>query len=201
MLIVGLTGSIGMGKTETAKMFAKLGIPVFDADQTVHRLYDLGGKAVDPIARLFPNAVHGGKVDREILAGEVLGNAGAIGKLERIVHPLVREAETDFLRQSKESGAAFVVLDIPLLLETGNRDHIDKIIVVTTSAEIQRERVLGRDGMTIEKFEAIKSKQMPDAEKRAKADFIVDTSLSLEDAFNQVQAITQELKRIATIDR
>ncbi len=194
MLIIGLTGSIGMGKSETAAMFRRLDIPVFDADAVVHELYEAGGEAVGPIAEHFPEAVHEAAVDRQKLAMLVLGDRDAIGILEGIVHPLVREREKDFLAKARDAGREMVVLDIPLLFESGGEGRVHKIIVVSAPASVQRTRVLARPGMTPSKFEAILEKQMPDSKKRERADFVVDTSVSLEDAFAQVSRIVAQLR-------
>lgn len=182
-----------MGKSETAKMFAKLGIPVFDADKIVHELYAKGGKAVAPIGMAFPEAIEKDAINRETLSQSVISNPAAIKQLEEIVHPLVHQAEQDFLVNAKQSDANMVVLDIPLLFETAKLDRIDKIVVVSAPFEIQSERVLARPGMTEEKFQAILARQMPDAEKRAKADFVVETDKGLDDAFAQVKAIIEQL--------
>lgn len=182
-----------MGKSETAKMFAKLGIPVFDADNIVHELYARDGKAVAAIGMAFPEAIENNAVNREILAQLVLSDPAAIRQLEEIVHPLVHQAEQDFLAHASQSKANMVVLDIPLLFETAKLDRIDKIVVVSAPYEIQAQRVLERPGMTAEKFQAILTRQMPDVEKRAKADFIVETDKGLDDAFAQVEAIIEQL--------
>ena len=194
MLIVGLTGSIGMGKTETAKMFARHGVPVCDSDATVHALYDKGGSAVGPVGAAFPNVVVDGRIDRERLSREVVGHPEALRKLEAIVHPLVGAAQRDFLSSAARSGAHMVVLDIPLLFETGGQVRVDVTVVVSAPEDLQRARVLARPGMTVEKLEAILKKQMPDAAKRARADFVVDTSKGLADAEAQVVAIIDALK-------
>lgn len=194
MLIIGLTGSIGMGKSETAKMFAKLGVPVFDADKIVHRFYQKGGKAVDPIAEVFPRALKSGAIDRGALSLEVLDNAAALKKLEAIVHPLVRDQEASFLREAERSGAKTVLLDIPLLFETRDLSQFDKIIVVSAPLDVQYTRVMAREGMTEKKFKSINDKQMPDHEKRAKADFVIETDKRLDDAFEQVAKIIQALE-------
>lgn len=191
MIVLGLTGSIGMGKSTTAKMFEEAGIPVHDADAAVHRLYS--GRAVPLIAKEFPDAVRGGIVDRAQLAREVLGDADALGRLERIVHPLVREEEREFLERHRKAGAPLVVLDIPLLYETGTQDRVDRVLVVTASAEEQRRRVLSRQGMSEEKFQSILARQVPDREKRAKADFVIDTGLGMEHARQAVRHIIREL--------
>ena len=195
MLTLGLTGSIGMGKTETAKMFVRLGVPVFDADATVHRLYEAGGAAVDAVEEAFPGVTVDGAVDRQALGQRVLSDHEAISKLEAIVHPLVGEARNRFLEDAALGGADMVVLDIPLLFETNGEGRVDKIVVVSAPAEVQRSRVLERAGMTPEKLDAILAKQMPDAEKRRRADFVVMTDKGLDDAFEQVKSIVDSLRR------
>lgn len=191
MIIIGLTGSIGMGKSTVAAMFADAGIPVHDADKTVHRLYS--GRAVPLIEATFPGTTANGTVDRQKLAAAVLGDAAALKRLEAIVHPLVREDEQAFLKTASESGAALAILDIPLLFETGGGSRVDKTVVVSAPPDAQRERVLARPGMTAEKFAAILSKQMPDAEKRARADFVIDTGGTLEETRRQVGEIIAAL--------
>lgn len=195
MIVAGLTGSIGMGKTTTANMFRELGCPVHDADATVHRLYE--GKAVAVIEAAFPGTTKEGKVDRKLLGARVLNDAVAMKDLEAIVHPLVREAEQDFLAKARADGQAVVILDIPLLFETGAHDRVDAIIVVTARAETQRARVMARAGMTEETFSAILSKQMPDHEKRLRADFLVDTDHGIPAAEKQVAAILNSLRGMA----
>lgn len=192
MFVLGLTGSLGMGKSTTAKFFAEEGVPVHDADASVHKLYE--GEAVPLIEAAFPGTTAGGKVDREKLAKQVLGNASAIKKLEAIVHPLVAEVRERFLREAEQSGAKVAVLDIPLLYETGGDARCDAVVVVSAPAEVQRARAFERPGMTEDKFTAILAKQMPDAEKRARADFVVDTSQGYEAAHQQVRDI---LARVA----
>ncbi len=187
MIVLGLTGSIGMGKTTTARLFAEEGVPVHDADAAVHRLYD--GEAGGLIEREFPGTTVAGRVDRTRLAGRVVGDPQALKRLEAIVHPLVRKSENAFLEDARRRGAPVVVLDIPLLFETGGDARVDAVVVVTAPAEVQRERVLARPGMTAEKFEALLAKQMPDAEKRRRADFIVDSGHGLEPARAQVRDI------------
>lgn len=194
MLLVGLTGSIGMGKTETAKMFARHGVPVCDSDATVHALYDKGGAAVEAVGAAFPGVVVDGRVDREKLSREVVGKPEALRQLEMIVHPLVGAAQRAALQAAAASGARMVVLDIPLLFETGGRARVDVVVVVSAPEDVQRRRVLERPGMTPEKLDAILSKQMPDAEKRAQADYAVDTSKGLAHAEAQVVAIIDALK-------
>jgi dephospho-CoA kinase len=193
-LLIGLTGSIGMGKSETAKMFAKLGIPVYDSDAAVHRLYEPGGAAVDKIAEAFPGTVHDGRVDRAALSKQLAGDEAGFKKLESIVHPLVAKENRKFLARAMEDGAEMVVQDIPLLFETGGHTRMDAVVVVSAPADIQRTRVLERPGMTPEKLDQILSRQMPDAEKRAKAHFVVETDKGLDHAFAQVEAIVKALK-------
>jgi dephospho-CoA kinase len=192
MLIVGLTGSIGMGKSTVADHFRRHGIAVCDADAEVHKLY--AGAAVPLIEAAFPGTTQAGKVDRQKLAAALLADPGAFKRLEAIVHPLVFEAERRFLREEAAKGATAAVLDIPLLLETGGEARVDLVVVCSASAEAQRERVLQRPGMTVEKLEQILSRQMPDAEKRARADFIVDTGGTLADAGHQVDKLVESLK-------
>ncbi|MEX2482204.1 MAG: dephospho-CoA kinase [Gammaproteobacteria bacterium] len=194
MLIVGLTGSIAMGKTETARMFARLGYPVFDADAAVHRLYDTGGAAVTLIESAFPGVVVEGKVDRSRLADRVTGDPETLARLESIVHPLVRREQEAFLESARDAGHAFAVLDIPLLFETGRDKEIDAVVVASAPEDVQKDRVLARPGMTAEKFAAILARQLPDSEKRRRADFVVDTSKGLEPAFEQVRAIAEQLE-------
>lgn len=194
MLLVGLTGSIAMGKTETARMFARLGYPIFDADEAVHRLYDIGGAAVPLIERAFPGAVAEGKVDRASLADMVAGDPTALARLEALVHPLVRREQQTFMEAARKSGHAFAVLDIPLLFETGRDKQVDAVIVASAPEDVQKARVLARPLMTQEKFAAILARQLPDSEKRRRADFVVDTSTGLEPAFEQVRAIADQLE-------
>ena len=193
-LMVGLTGSIGMGKSETAKMFARLGIPVYDADAAVHRLYEPGGGAVPEIARLFPDSVKDGRVDRAVLSKHVTTDKEAFRKLERLVHPLVAREQRAFLEEAQAKGADLVVLDIPLLFEGGGHARVDAVVVVSAPAHIQRARVLARPGMTEDKLDHILARQTPDAEKRAKAHFVVETDKGLEHAFEQVKSIVAELR-------
>lgn len=192
MIRIGLTGSIGMGKTTTAAMFAEHGIPVYSADDTVHRLYS--GRVVPLIEEAFPGTTLDGRVDRTKLAARTVGNPQALKTLEQIVHPLVREEEAAFLRSAEEAGSRMALLDIPLLYETGGDARVDAVVVVTCDPAIQRERVMARDGMTLEKFEAILARQMPDAEKREKADFLVDTGLGMDHARTAVARIIETLK-------
>ena len=191
MLILGLTGSIGMGKTTTAGCFVKRGIPVHDADATVHLLYR--GAAVGPVGAAFPQAIVDGAVDRTKLGAIVLGDAEAIARLEAIVHPLVREAENAFLDRTRKAGAHLVVLDIPLLFETGAQARCHAVAVVTAPVEVQRERVLARPGMTEERLDAILSRQVPDAEKRKRAHVLIETHRGFADAQAQVDDLLRAL--------
>jgi dephospho-CoA kinase len=194
MLVLGLTGSIGMGKSTTAQFFAEEGVPVLDADATVHRFYE--GEAVPLIEAAFPGTTHAGKVDRAQLGKAVIGNAQALKRLEQIVHPLYRKAEAHFLDQAEAAGVPVVVLDVPLLFETGGNARVDAVVVVTAPAEMQQARLLERDGMTLEKFLALLEKQMPDAQKRERADFLVDTSKGFDSARTQVRAILAEAAKL-----
>lgn len=173
MIVIGLTGSIGMGKTTTAELFRQAGLPVFDADATVHALYN--GPLAAEIEAAFPGTTTKGRVDRSRLAARLSGDADAFRRLEAIVHPAVRRAEAEFLDEARAAGAPAAVLDIPLLFETGRANEVDKVVVVSAPADIQGARVLARPGMTTEKFEALVARQLPDAEKRARADFVVPT--------------------------
>lgn len=192
MIVIGLTGSIGMGKSTTAALFAEEGIPVNDADQVVHDLYR--GEAVAPIAVLFPDAVTKGVVDRKALSENLAKNPAKFKELEAIVHPLVRAREMRFLEEARAARAAMVLLDIPLLFETGGAERVDRIVVVSCDPEIQRQRVLERPGMTAEKFEMILKRQLPDADKRERADFVIDTGHGIEAARGRVREIIAELK-------
>jgi dephospho-CoA kinase len=196
MLVLGLTGSVGMGKSTTAGFFKEAGVPVHDADAAVHRLY--AGEAVPLIEAAFPGTTEGGKVDRGKLAARVLDDPATLKKLEGIVHPLVHASEERFLTEAEARGEKVVVLDIPLLFETGAEERVDAIVVVSAPPDVQRARVLARPGMTAEKFEAIHKNQMPDAEKRRRADFVVDTSQGFDEARAQVGAV---LEAVATIAR
>ncbi|ADP71899.1 dephospho-CoA kinase [Rhodomicrobium vannielii ATCC 17100] len=191
MIVIGMTGSIGMGKSTAAAYLRGLGIPVLDADRVVHELY--AGAAVPLIEAAFPGTTAGGVVDRVALGARVLGSPEAMKRLEAIVHPLVRAAEWRFLLAEQDKGTPLSILEIPLLFETGAGDLFDAVIVVSASAEAQRERLLDRPGMTIEKLEAINARQMPDAEKRARADFVVDTGTGLEDSRRQIDAILKDI--------
>ena len=197
----GLTGSIGMGKSETAKLFARLGLPVFDADAAVHALYARGGGGAAAIALRFPEAVSGDKVDRGRLAELVAADPSALRALEALIHPLVREAEERFIEAARARNEDVVVLDIPLLFETGRAETMDAIVVVSAPEAVQRERVLKRPGMTAEKFEAIRARQVPDVDKRAKADFVIETDKGLDHALAQVKRVAAELRRLAAEKR
>ncbi|MFC0244707.1 dephospho-CoA kinase [Falsochrobactrum ovis] len=192
MIVIGLTGSIGMGKTTAAKMFAEMGVPIYSADDAVHRLY--AGRAAPLIEKAFPGTVTNGVVDRQKLSAQVLGNAQALKQLEAIVHPLVRQEEAAFMDKAIKEKADIVLLDIPLLFETGAQHRVDKIVVVSAPEEIQRQRVLARPEMTIEKLESILARQMPDAQKREKADYIIDTSGSFEATRQQIENILKNLR-------
>ena len=191
-VVLGLTGSIGMGKSATAVMFREAGVPVHDSDEAVHRLYR--GAAAPLVEAAFPGTVVDGVVDRARLAARLVDDSEAFARLESIVHPLVRADADAFVTRHRAAGADIVVLDIPLLFETKGRGRVDKVVVVTAPAEVQRERVLARPGMTARKFEAILARQVPDAEKRRQADFIVDTGQGLDAARRQVEAIVATLR-------
>ena len=194
MFILGLTGSIGMGKSATAKMFAAEGVPVQDADAVVHQRYE--GEATAAIEAAFPGTTSGGKVNREKLGQAVLGDVSAIKKLETIVHPLVAQARDKFLAEALRSGAPVVVLDIPLLFETGGDKRCDAVVVVSAPADVQRKRAFERPGMTEQKLAAIMTKQMPDEEKRRRADFVVDTSNGFDAARAQVRDILKAVAKM-----
>jgi dephospho-CoA kinase len=196
MFILGLTGSLGMGKSTTARFFAEEGVPVHDADAVVHSLYE--GKAVAAIEAAFPGTTAGGKVDRAKLAARVLGDDVAFKRLEAIVHPLVHEAERRLLAEAEARGEKVAVLDIPLLFESGGDRRVDAVVVVSAPPDVQRARALERPGMTMDKLKAILGKQMPDAEKRRRADFVVDTSQGFDAVRAQVRAI---LDAVATMPR
>ncbi len=191
MIILGLTGSIGMGKTTTAKMFRDFGIPVHDADQSVHDLYN--GKAAALIEQAFPNSTRNGCVDRQKLSAILAQDPARFKQLEAIIHPLVRDCETEFLEREKAAGSPLVVLDIPLLFETAAQNRVDRVVVVSCDTQTQRERVFQRPGMSEEKFNLILSRQIPDEEKRKRADFVVDTGRGLESARQSVEKIIDHL--------
>ena len=194
MIIAGLTGSIAMGKSETAKMFAACGIPVFDSDAAVHSLYERGGEAVAAIASIAPSAIVAGSVDRRKLAAMVQAQPSLLSSIESAVHPLVRKMQVQFLSDASEAGADIAVLDIPLLYETGREKDVDVMIVVSAGEQLQRERALKRPGMTAEKFDFIVSRQLPDEQKRTRADYVIDTSSSLADTAREVERVIADLK-------
>jgi dephospho-CoA kinase len=194
MIILGLTGSIGMGKSTTAKLFAEAGVPVYDADATVHRLYE--GEAVPFIEAAFPGTTVDGKVDRTRLSARVVHDPAAIKQLEQVVHPMLGSSRQKFLEEAEQSGAPVAVVDVPLLYETGGEKRVDAVVVVTTSPEIQRERILARDNMTGEKLDAILTRQLPDAEKRKRADFVVDTSHGLGPVRAQIRDILRQAAKM-----
>lgn len=194
MIVVGLTGSIGMGKSTTAQLFAEAGVPVYDADAEVRRLYSPGAAAVAPVEAAFPGVVVAGAVDRNLLGARVLGNPDALKRLNALVWPLMGAARAQFLADAAAAGAPLVVLDIPLLFETGGEGAVDVAVVVSAPPELQRERVLARPGMTEDKFAAILEAQIPDADKRRRADFVVDTSRGVADARDQVARIIAALR-------
>ena len=194
MIRVGLTGSIAMGKSTTADMFRTAGVPVHDADEAVHRLYQKGGAAVEPMRGLAPDAIRDGSVSRDILKRLIAADPSLLPRIEKIVHPLVLADRKAFERRARAAEKRVIVFDVPLLFETGADRDVDVVIVVSTSAEIQRDRALSRPGMTARHFEAILAKQTPDSEKRARADFVIDTSNGLEDAQAQVSAIIEKLE-------
>ena len=196
MIRLGLTGSIGMGKSTTAAFFRASGVPVHDADATVHALYR--GAAIAPVEAAFPGTTGPEGVDRAALGARVLGDAEALKRLEAIVHPLVHEAERAFLAKAAAEGRRIVVLDIPLLFETGGEARVDAIVTVTAPAEVQRARVLARPGMTADKLDQILARQIPDADKRRRSHFLVDTSRGLEPAHRQVEAV---LRAVAATNR
>ena len=190
MRILGLTGSIGMGKSTTAKLFAEAGVPVYDADATVHKIYE--GEAVPAIEAAFPGTTADGKVDRAKLAAKVVHEPAAMKQLEAIVHPMLRAYHQKFLDDAERSGATVAVVDVPLLFETGGDKRVDAVVVVTTSSENQRERILARGTMTSEALDSILARQMPDEEKRGRADFIVDTSHGLDPVRERIRDILDQ---------
>lgn len=196
-LLIGLTGSIGMGKSETARLFARLGIPVHDADAAVHRQYEQGGAAVAALAKAFPDCIVGGRVDRAGLAARVRKDPSAFEQLERIVHPLVAADQRAFIDNAAAAGAEMIVLDIPLLFETGKEGMMDAIVVASAPRNVQRKRVLARPGMTEEALDEILARQLPDVDKRARAHFVVETDKGLDHALEQVKAIVAALRERA----
>jgi dephospho-CoA kinase len=189
MIVLGLTGSIGMGKSTTAGLFAEAGVPVYDADAAVHLLYE--GEAVPPIEAAFPGTTANGKVDRNKLSARVVHDPSAMRRLEQIVHPMLGASRQKFLAEAERSGAPVAVVDVPLLFETGGEGRVDAVVVVTTTPEIQRERILARPNMTDEKLEAILARQIPDAEKRRRANFVVDTSHGLDPVRMRIRDILE----------
>jgi len=194
MKILGLTGSIGMGKSTTAKLFAEAGVPVYDADATVHRIYQ--GEAVPAIEAAFPGTTSDGKVDRAKLSATVVHDPAAIQRLEQVVHPMLRGYHQKFLEDAERAGAPVVVMDVPLLFETGGEKRVDAVVVVTTAPEVQRERILARGTMTAETLDAILARQTPDAEKRRRADFVVDTSHGLDPVRVRIRDILAEVVKM-----
>jgi dephospho-CoA kinase len=194
MRVLGLTGSIGMGKSTTAKLFAEAGVPVYDADATVHMIYQ--GEAAPSIEAAFPGTTIDGKVDRTRLSARVVQDPAAIRRLEQIVHPMLGAYHRKFLEDAERSGAPVAVVDVPLLFETGGEKRVDAVVVVTTDPDTQRRRVLGRDNMTSAAFEAILARQLPDAEKRRRADFVVDTSDGLDSVRERIREILAEAARM-----
>ncbi len=194
MIILGLTGSIGMGKSTTAKLFAEAGVPVYDADAMVHRLYE--GEAAPAIEAAFPGTTVNGKVDRTLLSAQVVRDPAAIKRLEAIVHPMLGASRQKFLDDAERSGAPVAVVDVPLLYETGGEKRVDAVVVVTTTPENQRQRILSRDNMTEEKLDAILARQLPDAEKRERADFVVDTSRGLDPVRARIRDILVEAAKM-----
>jgi dephospho-CoA kinase len=194
MLILGLTGSMGMGKSTTAKLFAEAGVPVYDADAAVHKIYE--GEAAPAIEAAFPGTTIDGKVDRVKLSSRVLHNPAAIKQLEQIVHPMLGASRQKFLADAERSGAPVAVVDVPLLFETGGENRVDAVVVVTTTPEVQRERILARDNMSSEKLDAILARQLPDAEKRKRADFVVDTSYGLDPVRARIRDILAEVVKM-----
>ena len=194
MLILGLTGSIGMGKSTTAKLFTEAGVPVYDADATVHRIYE--GEAAPAIEAAFPGTTVNGRVDRARLSERVMHDPAAIRRLEEIVHPMLRSHHQKFLEEAETSGAPVAVMDVPLLYETGGEARVDAVVVVTTSPEVQRERILARENMTGEKLDAILARQLPDAEKRKRADFVVDTSHGLDPVRARIRDILDQVVKM-----
>jgi dephospho-CoA kinase len=190
MIILGLTGSIGMGKSTTAKLFAEAGVPVYDADATVHMIYE--GEAAPAVEAAFPGTTVNGKVDRNKLSARVVHDPAAMKQLEQIVHPMLGASRQKFLSEAEQAGAPVAVVDVPLLFETGGEKRVDAVVVVTTTPEIQRQRILARDNMTPEKLDAILARQLPDAEKRQRAHFVVDTSHGLDPVRARIRDILVE---------
>ncbi len=194
MIILGLTGSIGMGKSTTAQLFREAGVPVYDADATVHSLYE--GEAAPAIEAAFPGTTVGGRVDRALLSAQVVHDPEGMRRLEGIVHPMLGASRQKFLEEAERSGAKVAVVDVPLLYETGGERRVDAVVVVTTTPDIQRRRILARDNMTNEKLDAILARQLPDAEKRQRADFVVDTSHGLDPVRVRIRDILVEAAKL-----
>jgi dephospho-CoA kinase len=194
MIILGLTGSIGMGKSTTAKLFAEAGVPVYDADAAVHKIYE--GGAAPAIEAAFPGTTAHGKVDRNKLSTQVVHDPAAMKRLEQIVHPMLGASRQNFLDEAERSGAPVAVVDVPLLFETGGEKRVDAVVVVTTPPEIQRQRILSRDNMTGQKLDAILARQLPDAEKRKRADFVVDTSHGLDPVRARIRDILDQAAKM-----
>jgi dephospho-CoA kinase len=194
MIIIGLTGSLAMGKTTIAAMFKNQGCPIFDADKEVHKLYQTGGKAAATISTHYPDVMIGGSVDRQLLAAKISKDATVLPKIEKIVHPLVHSLEKQFVLNHQQAGMKIIVLDIPLLFEADRTDDVDFIVVVSASPERQKKRALARPGMTEKKLDLILSRQLPDKEKRARADYIIDTSVSLKETLEQVKTLITKLE-------
>ena len=192
MLVIGLTGGIGMGKSAAAEHFASAGVPVFNADARVHRLYE--GEAVAAIEAAFPGVTRGGRVERKLLGEKLAGSQERLRQLEAIVHPMVVEAEIDFLIEQEDKGASIAVLEIPLLFETGADSRVDVTIVLSAPADVQRSRVLARPGMTVDRLEHLIARQVPDAEKRGRADFVVDSGTSLKDMHEEIDKLIESLQ-------
>lgn len=197
MIVLGLTGSIAMGKTETARMFAARGVPVFDSDSAVHSLYAQGGDAVPEVAALAPDAIVDGSVDRRRLAALVQVEPSLLRRIESVVHPLVAAMQREFLESAAAKGADMALLDIPLLFEKNREDDVDVIIVVSAGEQLQRQRALSRAGMTEEKLDFILARQLPDAQKRARADYVIDTSESLAETAREVERVIADVRRKA----
>lgn len=194
MTLLGLTGSIGMGKSTVGGMFRQLGIPVYDVDAEIHKLYAEGGAGVEPVRAAFPEAVVDNRVDRTRLSKLVVGNEAEIKRLESVIHPLLGSGRAAFFEEAEGDGHTLVVLDIPLIFETGGEGRVDKIAVVSAPKDVQKDRVLQREDMTEEKFEAILARQVPDAEKRARADYVINTNCPPEATFEQVKALVDDLR-------
>ena len=197
MIVLGLTGSIGMGKTAAARMLRRMGLPLHDADKTVHCLLGPGGAAVAEVEAAFPGVSADGVIDRKLLGARVFGDRGELNRLEAILHPMVRRSALDFLEQKSRQGHGLVVLDIPMLFETGAEALCDAVIVVTAPRFVQKARVMGRAGMTQERFRAVLAEQMPDRKKQQRADFVVNTGLSKRDTLRQLSAAVRLLRRRA----